>query len=532
MTLNSDLSPAVAPATSPVWPIIFAAALLVALVAVPPLLFGFQPPYYRYPDPDLILAYHGLIMADGLPQEFFDHTGYTYLLALACWNQALHAVGFLPVHTLSNLAAIKDPVAYDAAWTAIIQAGRAMMVVTAIAVVLIFAALVGWWRRDWRLGFLAGALLAGAAGTMSQLYVLRTELLSSFLVVATLLLSLIASREKTIGRSLILLGMAGFCAVVAISTKVLAAVPLLAIPALLLVLIDPPGTDRRRHGDLGKGLAAIVIAAGIISLALATAVVYHAVTNSGSAYTYKPFAFGHLGVYQPIVGIYVAAAMWIYSIRQALVPRTALAGMAALGIGLALGVFVFCIKYDARNVIAAVNPIEHMFVFSTWKFEDVAAQSNVLGGPIVELLTKGFGQVLKEHLGLSTPKNTVVLEWFTMLGIILGLRDRSYWMVQALALLAVGWIIQSIFYFRIPLLWYFAYSDPFVVLAAIIVAERWLPVLRFTRMRLAACAVMGLYLALGYALMHKSYSLSDPKPQCVWMDRVFTRLPPFAFCRT
>jgi hypothetical protein len=196
-------------------------------------------------------------------------------------------------------------------------------------------------------------------------------------------------------------------------------------------------------------------------------------------------------------------------------------------------VLVFYVQYDARNVIATVNPVEHMFVFSTWKFENIAAQSNVLGGPVLEVLTKGFGQVLKEHLPLSTPKNTVVLEWFIVLGIIVGWRDRDRrWIWQAGLLLAVAWGIQCSFYLRSPVLWYFAYSDPFIVLAAIVVAARWLEALRFTRIKVALSAALVLYFALGHALIHRLYGGSDPKVQCEWMDRVFTRLPPFAFCRT
>jgi hypothetical protein len=47
------------------------------------LALGFRLPYWRNADQDLVLAYHGLLLNDGLPQEYFDHPGYLYFLVIA-----------------------------------------------------------------------------------------------------------------------------------------------------------------------------------------------------------------------------------------------------------------------------------------------------------------------------------------------------------------------------------------------------------------------------------------------------------------
>jgi hypothetical protein len=523
-----------------VLPIMIGAGLvLVVATVLPPLFFAFRWSYFRTPDPDLILAYHALIFSDGLPQEFFDHTAYIYLLALSGWNDMLHALGLLPVHTISGLNRIHDVTRYTEAWTEIIEAGRAMMIASAVVVIALFTALVAWWRRDWRLGLIGGALLAGATGTMSEYYVLRTELMSSCFVWSALLLVLIADRQKTTWGRLWPLVIAGLCVVLAVATKVQASLALLTLPVLILALAQRPSEVRLRPFSISRGSAGAVIVLGAVALIAAAVMVHGAVgqgvgNGGGAVAGYKPFIFGRFGIYQPIIALYVVGAMWLYASRRGLDFLTTLSGMAAIGLGLSLGVFCFWIKYDARNIIAAVNPIEHMFVFSGAVYENIASQSNVFGGALVGRLANGFVQVLQEHLGIGSIKNTTVLEWLILAGLIAAHRDQDRrWMGQVVLLLAAGWALQCAFSLRALSYWYFTYSDPFLVLAAVIVAARWIDRVRLIGAKAVAIAALALalYFGRGYMTVHRLDNAAVPLPMlCGWIDNDFKRLPSFPPC--
>jgi hypothetical protein len=510
------------------------AAVLTVLVAVPALIWAFRPPYWRYPDPDFILAYNGLLLAEGLPQEFFDHTAYVYLLALAGWYQLLHAIGLLGVHTVSALPPVADRAAFDAAWAGIVQAGRAMMLVTAIGFVVMFASLTGRWLRDWRLGLLAGLLLAGASGVVGQTHFMRTELLSSMLVVVTLFLVVLAPRQTPM-RQLLFLAGAGLCAVLAVATKVFAVIPLAGLPILALCLMDRR-SELPQPERSAPSTAAAVVLIGLLALIAAGAMVAHAISlGTKTAYAYKPVAFGIFGLYQALIAAIVVGAMLGYA-RIYGVPRigTLMAAMA-LGAGVAVGVLALGIKFNEKNVLAILSPVEHMYVFSTWIHHDLEKDASVLSTNLVRKLVTGISLVLDQRLPIRRPANMIILEWLTIAGIGFGLRDRDRrWMWQAILLILFAWGIQVTFYLRGPSLWYFAYTDPFVVLAAVIVAARWQRLISFKPVRWAAVAVVLVYFVLGQ-LQLRAWNAAyhpDPKTQCEWHPAYLKRLEVFPFCRT
>ena len=161
---------------------------LAAAMALSVLLVGFRLPYWVHADQDLVLAYHGLLFGDGLPQEYFDHPGYGYFLVIDLWYRLLHAVGLLPVATLSALPPGTDVAATQAVWQSLVQAGRALSILLTAGLAVAYTTLLRGLVTDRRVALLAGILLAFGVGLTAQGRQMRTDLLSAGFVVLGLLL--------------------------------------------------------------------------------------------------------------------------------------------------------------------------------------------------------------------------------------------------------------------------------------------------------------------------------------------------------
>src|SRR5947199_899981 len=117
------------------------AAVLLGL-AVSFFLFGYALVYWRNADMDFMVIYNALLLNDGKPQQFFDHTAYLTILSAQAWFKLLHGLGLLDAWTLSRMPAASDPGAFDAAMTSLVRAGRLLAWLTATACVLVFAGLM------------------------------------------------------------------------------------------------------------------------------------------------------------------------------------------------------------------------------------------------------------------------------------------------------------------------------------------------------------------------------------------------------
>src|SRR3977135_3178787 len=92
-------------------------AAIVAGVAVSFFLFGYALVYWRNADMDFMVIYNALVLNDGKPRQFFDHTAYLTILSVQFWFKWLHGLGLLDAWTLSNIPSASNPAAFDAAMT-------------------------------------------------------------------------------------------------------------------------------------------------------------------------------------------------------------------------------------------------------------------------------------------------------------------------------------------------------------------------------------------------------------------------------
>ncbi|MGE3865464.1 MAG: hypothetical protein AB7G04_00980, partial [Hyphomonadaceae bacterium] len=291
---------------------------------------GYFYVYWRRADLDIVLVYQGLRFNEGLPQTFYDHTGYLYYLLLGWWYGLLHAVGLLPVDTVSALPPAADRAAYDATWTALVRAGRVFSLLCACAYVGAFAWLVRQAFRDGKAAAFAAFALACAVATQAR--VLRTEMISGAFVAFALILTLLAIQAPRALRRAGLMALAGGCAALAMEMKVQAVIPLLAVPAVALSVGRRSESGREPTGwPLAAGLAV----AGAAAAYAAWALVFQHAFSRDAAGVYPPIANLPDGLYQamllawPLIAIAVYAAVWRTQASDAL----AAAGALTLGAG-------------------------------------------------------------------------------------------------------------------------------------------------------------------------------------------------------
>src|SRR5476651_1102646 len=83
-------------------------AAIVAGLAASFFLYGYALIYWRNADMDFMVIYNALVLNDGKPQLFFDHTAYITILSLKLWYQLLHALGLLDAWSLSSIPSAAD----------------------------------------------------------------------------------------------------------------------------------------------------------------------------------------------------------------------------------------------------------------------------------------------------------------------------------------------------------------------------------------------------------------------------------------
>src|SRR3954470_22450384 len=104
-------------------------------------LFGYALVYWRNADMDFMVVYNALVLNDGKPQQFFDHTAYLTILSVQFWFKLLHGLGLLDAWTLSSMPPASNPALFDAAMTSAVRAARLLAFLTATGCVVIFAGL-------------------------------------------------------------------------------------------------------------------------------------------------------------------------------------------------------------------------------------------------------------------------------------------------------------------------------------------------------------------------------------------------------
>jgi hypothetical protein len=184
-------------------------AAIVAGLAASFFLFGYALIYWRNADMDFMVIYNALVLNDGKPQQFFDHTAYITILSVKYWFQLLHGLGLLDAYSLQSIPPASNAAAFDAAMTSAVRAGRVLAWLIATGCVLIFAGLVRLVVRDWRVALIATLAFAFSGGIAVHSRILRSELVAACPVIFALMILIVIGRRASIARPLGMAAAAG-----------------------------------------------------------------------------------------------------------------------------------------------------------------------------------------------------------------------------------------------------------------------------------------------------------------------------------
>jgi hypothetical protein len=504
-------------------------AAITAGLAASFFLFGYALIYWRNADMDLMVIYNALVLNDGKPQQFFDHTAYITILSVKFWFRLLHALGLLDAWSLSAIPSAADSTAFDAAMTSAVRAGRLLAWLIATGCVLIFASLVRLIVRDWRVAMLATLAFAFSAGIAVHSRILRSELVAACPVIFALMILIVIGRRASIARPLAIAVAAGLC-VLGLENKVQAILLIGALPLLVMPFGSATSASvafwrNARSGWLAAGVAAIVaIAAALAAWPLIATGFDRALLDAAH---FHPLFLGRFGVYQAALLVLIGVCMIAFAVVWRISAAETLASISAITAGALITLLLLDLEYNASNVIVVVNPLEKMLTFTDATTTDVANGSNL--SAIMLLLLDGVASVLARYSFVlhSSPRPTVFLTWLIVPGIVYAWRrGERLAAIQALALLLAAIGIDALGVRRGLKSEYFIFTDPLIILAGAILLDRFRD-LRFHKWTYPVATVLfGLHIAVGqaepikYAFMHRG-----PETICQWNAHYLPLLP-------
>jgi hypothetical protein len=509
-------------------------AAIVAGVAASFFLVGYALVYWRNADMDFMVVYNALLLNDGKPQQFFDHTAYLTILLVQLWFKLLHGLGLLDAWTLSSMPSASNPALFDAAMTSAVRAGRLLAWLTATGCVLAFAGLMRLVVRDWRIALIATFAFAFSGGIAVHSRILRSELLAAFPVFLALLILIVVGRRATVARPLAMALAAGLC-MLGMENKVQAVLLIAALPLLIL----PFGGAASASVGFWRNPALAWPGAAIAALAAAAAA-WAAFPLIGigfdrallDAAQFHPLFLGKFGVYQAALLLLIGACMVAYAMIWRVTAAETLASMSAVAAGAMIALLALKLEFNARDVIAVFNPLEKMLSFTDAGTADLANGVSLSG--LLAPLFGGIASVLARYSFVlhSSPRPTVFLTWLIVPGIALAWRrGERQAAIQALMLLLAAVGIDALGVRRGLKSEYFVFTDPLIILAGAILLDRMRD-LRFHRWAWPIVATLiGLHLVIGQAEPVKyAFKRAGPEVVCEW-NRYHLPLLPLPWCK-
>jgi hypothetical protein len=504
---------------------------IVAGLAASFFLFGYALIYWRNADMDFMVIYNALVLNDGKPQLFYDHTGYITILSVQAWFQLLHRLGLLDAYSLSAIPPASDTAAFDAAMTSAVRAGRVLAWLIATGCVLIFAALVRRIVRDWRVALIATLAFAFSGGIAVHSRIIRTELVAACPVIFALLILIALGRRASIARPFGIAAAAALC-VLGLENKVQAILLIGALPLLVLPFGSAAGASVAFWRHARSGLPAAMVAT-IAALAAAWAAWPLIATGFDrtllDAAQFHPLVLGRFGIYQAALLILIITCMMAYAVIWRVSAAETLASISAIAAGASLALLVLELEYNTSNVIAVFNPLEKMLTFA-----DAGTTANVAGvSGILWLLLDGIASVVARYTFVlySSPSPTVFLTWLIAPGIIYAWsRGNKQAAIQALVLLLAATAIDALGVRRGLKSEYFIFTDPLIILAGAVLLDS-LNDLRFRKWTYPVAVVLfGLHIAIGQAEPIKyAFMRRGPESICEW-NRHYMPLLPLPWC--
>jgi hypothetical protein len=476
-----------------------------------------------------MVIYNALVLNDGKPQLFFDHTGYIIILSVKAWFQLLHRLGLLDAYSLSAIPPASDAGAFDAAMTSAVRAGRVLAWLIATGCVLIFAALVRLIVHDWRVALIATLAFAFSGGIAVHSRILRSELVAACPVIFALLILIAIGRRAGIARPLGIAVAAALC-MLGLENKVQVILLIGALPLLVLPFGSTGSASVAFWRDAKSGWPAAIIAA-IAALAAAWAAWPLVAVGFDrpllDAARFHPLLLGRFGIYQAALLILIGACMIAYAAIWRVSTSETLASISAIVAGASLALLVLNLEYNTSNVIAVFNPLEKMLTFADTSTADAAHGSGL--SAILGLLLDGVASVLARYTFVlhSSPRPTVFLTWLIVPGIVYAWsRGEKQTAIQALVLLLAAIGIDALGVRRGLKSEYFIFTDPLIILAGAVLLDPLCDLCFRKWTYPVAMILFGLHIAIGQAEPIKyAFMRRGPESICEWNQHYMPLLP-------
>lgn len=495
-------------------------------------LAGYFVIYYRNADMDFMIVYNALALNDGKTQAFFDHPSYFTILSVKWWFQVMHALGGMSAWKLSAIPSAFNLPAFEAAMTEAVRAGRVVAWLTATALVAIYAWLVRYAVRDWRVAMLAAFAFAFSGGVAVQLRILRSEMIAGSLFAFALLVLIAASRYATAWRPLLIGAAAALC-VLGMENKIQIILLIAALPALILPFGSAATASHAFWKHPSQAWIAVAVAgiAAMLALRAAVPLIFVALDPAvTSAASLRPLIGGTFGLYQIALLGWIGLAMIAYALIWRVNATETMAAMFAVIAGASVALLALYLQYDPGNVAAVINPIEKMMNFADADpHSDTASKLlqnlGVLFGYFTHLLAR-YSFVL-----FTSPRPTVFLIWFIVPGIFFAIYKREYQTaLQATLLMAVAAGIDTLGVQRGLKPEYYIFTDPLIILAGALLLDR-LEDLRWSRWTYPIGAVLivaHIGISQAEAIKHV-FKRSGPEYICEW-NQVYQPELPMPWC--
>jgi hypothetical protein len=508
-------------------------ALIFAGLTASFFLYGYALVYWRNADMDFMVIYNALVLNDGKPQAFFDHTAYLTILSLKAWFGLLHGLGLLDGYSLSTMPLAADPKAFDAAMTSVVRAGRILAWLIATGCVVIFAGLIRAIVRDWRVALIATFAFAFSGGIAVHSRILRSELVAACPVIFALMILIVIGRSASVIRPLWMALAAALC-LLGLENKVQAILLIATLPVLVLPFGGADSASVSFWRDARSSFPAAMVA---LAAALAAAWAAWPLVTTGfdrallQAAQFRPLVLGHFGVYQAALLLLIVSCMVAYAAIWRVSVTETLASLAAIVAGAALALLALDLAYNTSNVIAVFNPLEKMLAFADANTAAAASGSSPFA--ILWLLLDGVASVFARYTFVlhSSPRPTVFLTWLIAPGIVYAWsRGHRQVAVQALVLLLAAVGIDTLGVRRGLKSEYFIFTDPLIILAGAILLDT-LSEFRFHKWAAPIATVLfGLQIVVGQAEPIKyAFMRRGPELTCQW-NQYYLSLLPLPWC--
>lgn len=299
--------------------------------------------YLWLPDWDIRIVYEAMLLNDRLPNFTAGQAGFGHFVLLARLFEVLKFLGVVDAGAISELP---PPPASEIVFQDLVFWGRivAVALTCALAVTILFVAQAITGSRFY--AFLAALAFSGTQSLNSQVVAMRSDL--SAVVFATLAILFILLATKRGGapkKALAYVGLSAFFAVISMYAKASTLPLVLLVPAFAVAFAERD-SGRRFPGPsarLTAGLVAVAVLVGGLALPeLLGAMETRAILYNG------------------LIAAYVVACLVAYRVLSGSGLGAAIAGAAAVVLGLSLAQLAMASADHGTNVVALANHIDSL----------------------------------------------------------------------------------------------------------------------------------------------------------------------------